>query len=83
MNENFFALGGDSLLAIQCVSRLRDKIAVRVTLTDFFENGTVAEQAALIRERPNGGPPAGSIGGESVGRCAGAKSGGIGAHSRP
>ena len=50
-DENFFALGGDSLMAIQCVSRLRDKIAVRLTLTDFFENGTVAEQAALIRER--------------------------------
>jgi long-chain acyl-CoA synthetase len=51
VDENFFALGGDSLLAIQCVSRLRDKIAIRLTLTDFFENGTVAEQAALIRER--------------------------------
>jgi amino acid adenylation domain-containing protein len=50
-DENFFALGGDSLMAIQCVSRLRDKIAVRLTLTDFFENGTVAEQATLIRER--------------------------------
>ena len=50
-DENFFALGGDSLMAIQCVSRLRDKISIRLTLTDFFENGTVAEQAALIRER--------------------------------
>ncbi len=51
VDDNFFALGGDSLLAIQCVSRLRDKIAIRLTLTDFFENGTVAEQAALIRKR--------------------------------
>ena len=51
VDENFFALGGDSLLAIQCVSRLRDKNAIRLTLTDFFENGTVAEQAALIRKR--------------------------------
>jgi amino acid adenylation domain-containing protein len=51
IDDNFFALGGDSLLAIQCVSRLRDKNAIRLTLTDFFENGTVAEQAALIRER--------------------------------
>ncbi len=50
-DDNFFALGGDSLLAIQCVSRLRDKIAVRLTLTDVFERGTVTEQAALIRER--------------------------------
>jgi len=51
VDDNFFALGGDSLLAIQCISRLRDKNAIRLTLTDFFENGTVAEQAALIRER--------------------------------
>jgi amino acid adenylation domain-containing protein len=51
VDENFFALGGDSLMAIQSISRLRDKIAVRLTLTDFFENGTVAEQATLIRER--------------------------------
>jgi amino acid adenylation domain-containing protein len=51
VEENFFALGGDSLLAIQCVSRLRDKNAIRLTLTDFFENGTVAEQAALVRKR--------------------------------
>ena len=51
VDDNFFALGGDSLLAIQCISRLRDKNAIRLTLTDFFENGTVAEQATLIRER--------------------------------
>jgi amino acid adenylation domain-containing protein len=51
VDDNFFALGGDSLLAIQCVSRLRDKNAIRLTLTDFFENGTVAEQTALIRAR--------------------------------
>jgi amino acid adenylation domain-containing protein len=51
VDENFFALGGDSLMAIQCVSRLRDKIAIRLTLTDFFENDTVGELAALIRER--------------------------------
>ena len=50
-HDNFFALGGDSLMAIQCVSRLRDKIAIRLTLTDFFEHSTVNELTALIRER--------------------------------
>src|ERR1700733_11117877 len=50
-DENFFALGGDSLMAIQCISRLCAKIAIRLTLTDFFENGTVKELAALVRER--------------------------------
>jgi amino acid adenylation domain-containing protein len=50
-DSNFFALGGHSLLAIQCVSRLRDKIPVALSLSDFFENGTVAQQAALVRQR--------------------------------
>ena len=46
---NFFSLGGHSLLAIQCLARLRDKLTIRMSLSDFFENPTVAEQAALIR----------------------------------
>jgi amino acid adenylation domain-containing protein len=51
VHDNFFALGGHSLLAIQCVSRLRDKIPVALSLSDFFENGTVAQLAALVRQR--------------------------------
>jgi amino acid adenylation domain-containing protein len=50
-DSNFFALGGHSLLAIQCVSRLRDKIPVALSLSDFFENGTVSQLAALVRQR--------------------------------
>ena len=49
--SNFFSLGGHSLLAIQCLARLRDKLPIRMSLADFFENPTVAEQAALIRRR--------------------------------
>ena len=49
--SNFFSLGGHSLLAIQCLARLRDKLLIRMSLSDFFENPTVAEQAALIRRR--------------------------------
>ncbi len=47
--SNFFSLGGHSLLAIQCLSQLREKLPIRISLADFFENATVAEQAALIR----------------------------------
>jgi amino acid adenylation domain-containing protein len=49
--SNFFELGGHSLLAIQCLSRLREKIPVILSLTDFFENATIAHQAALVRKR--------------------------------
>ncbi len=50
-HSNFFALGGHSLLAVQCVSRLREKIPVALSLSDFFENSTVGQQAALVRRR--------------------------------
>jgi amino acid adenylation domain-containing protein len=50
-DANFFALGGHSLLAIQCLSLLREKLPIVLSLADFFENGTVAEQAGLIRQR--------------------------------
>ena len=48
---NFFALGGHSLLAIKCLSRLREKLPIALSLSDFFEHATVAQQAALIRRR--------------------------------
>ncbi len=51
VQSNFFALGGHSLLAIQCLSRMREKLPVALTLSDFFEHSTVAQQAALVRER--------------------------------
>jgi hypothetical protein len=37
-DSNFFALGGQSLQAIQCLSRLREKASVLLSLSDFFEN---------------------------------------------
>ncbi|HEY1856004.1 amino acid adenylation domain-containing protein, partial [Acidocella sp.] len=50
-DSNFFALGGQSLQAIQCLSRLREKMPVLLSLADFFENATVAHLAALVRRR--------------------------------
>jgi amino acid adenylation domain-containing protein len=50
-SSNFFALGGQSLVAIQYLSRLRDKVQVILSLSDFFENPTVKQQAELVRKR--------------------------------
>ena len=50
-DANFFSLGGDSVMAIQCLSRLRAKLPVALSLSDFFENATVSRQAALVAER--------------------------------
>jgi amino acid adenylation domain-containing protein len=61
--SNFFALGGQSLLAIQCLSRLREKIPVMLSLSDFFENPTVARQAALVRNLLSSSPARETAGG--------------------
>jgi amino acid adenylation domain-containing protein len=64
--SNFFALGGQSLLAIQCLSRLREKIPIILSLSDFFENPTVAQQVALVRKRLLDSPTQGTAdGGQS------------------
>ncbi len=51
IHGNFFALGGHSLLAIRCLSQLREKLPVALSLSDFFENPTVAQQATVVRRR--------------------------------
>ena len=51
LDRNFFELGGHSLLAMQCASRLRGRFPVTLSLSDFFENGTVTQLAAVVRRR--------------------------------
>ncbi|MCP4657227.1 MAG: acyltransferase domain-containing protein, partial [bacterium] len=51
VDDDFFELGGDSLLATQVVSRLRDAFGVEIPLEDFLEGRTVAGLARRI------GPP--------------------------
>jgi hypothetical protein len=38
-------------MAIQCLALIREKLPIVLSLADFFENPTVAQQAALVRER--------------------------------
>jgi amino acid adenylation domain-containing protein len=66
-SSNFFALGGHSLLAIQCLSQLRDKLPVSLSLSDFFEHATVAQQAALIARRLARNSPAKGSNGQTIG----------------
>jgi len=46
--DNFFALGGHSILATQVVSRVRDTFQVRLSLRSFFDRPTVAALAELV-----------------------------------
>jgi acyl transferase domain-containing protein len=51
INDNFFELGGHSLLGLALVARLRETLAVEVTLSSFFRALTIAQQAELIRSK--------------------------------
>src|ERR1700722_15196644 len=58
----FFALGGQSLQAIQCLARIREKTPVLLSLSEFFENATIAQLAALVRHRMRLPPADGTAG---------------------
>jgi amino acid adenylation domain-containing protein/non-ribosomal peptide synthase protein (TIGR01720 family) len=59
-DSDFFALGGNSILAAQLSSRLRREHGVSVAVADIFEDLTVGRLAARIealKHRPGSGDP--------------------------
>jgi acyl carrier protein len=40
--DDFFALGGNSLLAVQVVLRVQEAFAIEVALSEFYERPTIA-----------------------------------------
>ncbi|MEV7124181.1 type I polyketide synthase [Kitasatospora griseola] len=50
LTDNYFALGGSSLSAMQLVSRLREVFPFPIPLTAVIERPTVAEQAAWLEQ---------------------------------
>ena len=50
VHHRFLDLGGDSLLATRLVSLIRDRLDIELSLIDFFDAGTVAEQAPIVQE---------------------------------
>jgi acyl transferase domain-containing protein/long-subunit acyl-CoA synthetase (AMP-forming)/acyl carrier protein len=53
INDDFFELGGNSLLATQLVMRMREAFQSALPLRDFFETPTVAGLSTIIA-RPDG-----------------------------
>ena len=57
INDDFFELGGNSLVATQLVMEMREAFTTSVPLRDFFETPTVAAVSAVletevVKERP-------------------------------
>ena len=50
MDDNFFLLGGHSLLGTQLVLRLRDAFGAELTLRDLFEAQTIQNLAVKVEE---------------------------------
>jgi bacitracin synthase 3 len=48
-NDNFFKLGGHSLLVIKLISRIKKKFTVDIRLIDLFDNPTISEMRNLIQ----------------------------------
>jgi amino acid adenylation domain-containing protein len=56
VNDNFFSLGGDSILGIKVVYQL-NKVGIDVVLMTLFENPTIRAMAQTISQVPAGSQP--------------------------
>jgi thioesterase domain-containing protein len=54
VKDNFFDLGGDSLLAVRMVARLQKRLKREIPLSSVIEAGTIESLAQILRDRESG-----------------------------
>jgi amino acid adenylation domain-containing protein len=53
VHDNFFDIGGHSLLAVTLLSRIEKKLGKSLSLITLFQAPSIAQQAELLREKGN------------------------------
>ncbi|MFI6151639.1 amino acid adenylation domain-containing protein [Kitasatospora sp. NPDC051170] len=57
VHDDFFAVGGNSLLALQVIAQVREEWGAEIPVRTFFRTPTVAGLAAAIQEQPGEARP--------------------------
>ena len=50
VRDRFLNVGGDSILAAMLIARVRDAMQVEISMLDFFEAPTIADQARIVED---------------------------------
>ncbi|MCS4304598.1 non-ribosomal peptide synthetase, partial [Chryseobacterium sp. BIGb0232] len=54
IHDDFFRLGGDSIISIQLVGKIRQQLEVRISVKEVFTARTVASLSQLIEDKKHG-----------------------------
>ena len=57
IHDDFFALGGDSLMAAHLLTSAYEKLHLEINISTFFDGPTIAEVASHLERLNNGGRP--------------------------
>ena len=52
VHDRFFRIGGNSLIALRAVTRIREALRVELPVTEFFAYASVAELGQALRGKP-------------------------------